>query len=477
MGVSRMCQARNTIVVLLLSNALATTSHAQAAAGDEADGAAEAAPVPIGPAAADSEGIDSVAPPGPAAQAPPSESSSDMETSEPDQSRATQAEIAAALAADAEAVESDDESKESPAAVEAAGATSAAAASSMNPDISLILDAALAYFSEDENLQTGGHDPTVNGFNLQQLEMSIGAAVDPYFRFDANLVFSLFGVEVEEAYGTTLALPWRLQSRFGQFLHRFGRINATHPHSWDFVDQPFAVGRVFGGEGGRGLGVELSWLSPLPWYAEVVTTAMQADGEATARSFYGGGNLGVEGPLDLLYVTALKQFFPLGEDWSCLWGLSGAFGPNPTGRSNRSDVYGTDLYVKYRPVTRESQLMIAWQSEVFYRRRQIPEHLLEDVSLYTQLVFQLTKRWATAARYEYGSAAVGLNGEPGLDPLDPDWTEARQRVAANLTFWPTEFSRLRLQGSYDVPDWLERGVWATFLSAELVAGAHGAHNF
>lgn len=135
----------------------------------------------------------------------------------------------------------------------------------MNPDMSVILDVAGAVFTSDAPLQTGGHDPTVDGFNLQQVEMSLAESVDPYLRFDSNLVFTLFGVEIEEAYATTLALPARVQIRAGQFLTRFGRINNTHPHTWSFVDQPFAVGRVFGAEANRGLGAEASVLLPLPW--------------------------------------------------------------------------------------------------------------------------------------------------------------------------------------------------------------------
>lgn len=396
----------------------------------------------------------------------------------------SEAELRAALAADAAA-------QAPPAAVQAPSATTsvsthaidtpsaagAGGAVSLNPDIALILDVAVAHFSEDENFQTGAHDPTKTGMNLQQFEMSLRAAVDPYLRFDGSLVFSELGVELEEAYGTTLGLPARLQARFGQFLHRFGRLNATHLHAWDFVDQPFAVGRVFGSEGGRGLGLELSWLSPLPWYAELVATVMHADGEGTARSFYADEDFEIEGPADLLYVTALEQFFPFSDDWSCLWGLSAAMGPNASGRANRTDVFGTDLYFKYRPITRQSQHAISWQTEVFYRRRQIPDQLLQDVSLYSQLVVQLTKRWAVAGRYEFGSPAVGLGGEEGLDPLDPEWVDERQRVALNASFWPSEFSRFRLQGSYDAPGWLDRGIWATFLVAELVVGAHGAHAY
>jgi hypothetical protein len=377
------------------------------------------------------------------------------------------AEIERALAADAEPVAASAPAPRPP--------STGISVQSMLPDLSIIGDFALAAFSEDENHQTGAHDPSKNGFNLQQLELTFGAAVDPYFRFDGSLVFSQFGVELEEAYGTTLDLPYRLQARFGQMLTRFGRLNATHPHSWDFVDQPFALGRVFGGEGSRGLGVELSYLTPLPWYVELVASATEAAGAATARSFYGGEDLGAEGLHDVLYVAAIKQFFPLSEDWSLLLGFSGAFGPNASGRSNRSEVYGADVYLKYRPIGEGTTGYFAVQSEWLYRRRQIPEDVLDDGSGYTQAIYRFAQRYAVGARYEYGSPARGRDGDVASDPLDPDWTEGRTRIAANVTHYPSEFSRVRLQGSRDFG--LGEPVWAGFLALELMIGAHGAHAF
>jgi len=38
------------------------------------------------------------------------------------------------------------------------------------------------------------------------------------------------------------------------------------------------LARVFGGEGNRGLGVELSYLTPLPWYVELVASVTGASG-------------------------------------------------------------------------------------------------------------------------------------------------------------------------------------------------------
>jgi hypothetical protein len=72
---------------------------------------------------------------------------------------------------------------------------------------------------------------------------------------------------------------------------------------------------------------------------------------------------------------------------------------------------------------------------------------------------------------------VDAGFDPALDQLDPEWDDARTRVALNLTFWPTEFSRLRLQGSADMPEWENEPVWAAFLALEVVTGAHGAHAF
>jgi hypothetical protein len=376
--------------------------------------------------------------------------------------------IEAALAAD---------SADAAAATTAPAAARSAMSNPMNPDIGLVLDVAGAYFSEPEPLQTGAHDPVKNGFNLQQLELSFGSTVDPYFRIDANLVFSLFGVELEEAYGTTLDLPFGFQARAGQFLTRFGRINASHPHAWNFVDQPFAIGRVFGAEASRGLGLELSYLAPLPWYVELVVSSTDAAGEGTARSFFGANDLGVSSPADLLYVTALKQFFPLSEDWSLFFGLSGAFGPNSSGRDNRTDVFGTDVYLKFRPITCQSPVVVALTSEWLYRRRQVPDAVLADVSSYSELFYRFVERWAVAGRYEYGSPSYSASGNAAVeDPLDPSFTQDRHRVAANVTFYPSEFSRIRLQGSRDMPG-SRPAVWASFLALELVAGAHGAHVF
>lgn len=344
----------------------------------------------------------------------------------------------------------------------------------MNPDMSLILDVAGGWFSVDKPLQTGAHDPSRTGFTLQQLELHVFSAVDPFFQMEANIVFAEFGVEVEEAYARTMALPAGLQVRAGQFLARMGRLNPTHPHSWSFADQPLVNGKMLGSEGLRGLGTELSWLTPLPWFAEVVLSTQMAGGACCARSFGGGNARPVQTPFDLMQLVRLQQFFPLDNDWSVTWGLSAAVGPNPSGTgrfgSNRTDIFATDLYVRYRPVASRVRAALSWESEAMLRRRQIPGRLLSDWGLNSQLVWRYALRWEAGIRGEYVTGVVD-------DPLDPTWSGERQRTTLQWTFYPSHFSRLRLQGSIDRPAWRSKPVYAAFLALEVVIGAHGSHGF
>ena len=313
-------------------------------------------------------------------------------------------------------------------------------------------------------MQLGEHDPTQTGFALQQLELHMDSNVDPYARLDANLIFSDEGVELEEAYLTTLALPGNLQVRAGQFLFRLGRTNPTHPHAWAFADQPLVNGKFLGGEGARGPAVELSWLVPLPWFVELVTAVSEASSECCSRSFLGEDGPVIDGPDDLLYTPRIEQFFALGDDWSLLVGTSGQFGPS--GPETRTQILGGDLYLRWRPVDSVSRTAVSLQIEGMTRRREVDGDTIQDHGGVATLLWDIDPNWQVGGRHEL------VTGLPD-DPLDPDWTQTRQRSTAQVTWMPSHFSRLRLQGSHTQPD----GVTAVILAVEVLIGAHGAHTY
>src|SRR5437773_5963193 len=125
---------------------------------------------------------------------------------------------------------------------------------------------ALAYSSarDFDHIEVGDHDPQQRGFNARNTELAFDGAVDPYFEGSANIVFKLDNdnetdVEVEEAFMQTTNLPFNLQLKGGQFFAAFGRLNPTHPHTWDFADTPLVNGLFLGPDGLRGVGAQGSW--------------------------------------------------------------------------------------------------------------------------------------------------------------------------------------------------------------------------
>lgn len=389
-----------------------------------------------------------------------------------------------ALAADADDTDDDTESDDAFDATntpQRTGIQRAAHAinNALNPEISLTLNVAASYFSSAP-MQVGHHDPQRNGFTFQELELAFSANVDPYFKFKGYLSATEHGVELEEAYAQTTSLPARLQLRAGKFLNRFGRINSRHPHTWNFLDMPLVMGRFLGEEGLVGTGIEASWLAPTPWYLELVMSAVHG---SDARSFRGEDS-SIDSMRDFVYLGAIKNHFSFGPSWSLAWGVSGAFGRNNATwdedifafpidalpQHGLTQIYGTDLYLRFRPVDAAGYRAFSLQFEFMHRRRDVGGMLLSNSGLYTQAIWNISQRWEVGARYEWMDGA-------SLDDLDPEWTGDRHRLSVQGTFYPSHFSRIRLQTNYDHPTWSKQPIVAVMLGLELSIGAHGAHRF
>ncbi|MCB9772671.1 MAG: hypothetical protein H6754_09010 [Candidatus Omnitrophica bacterium] len=306
-------------------------------------------------------------------------------------------------------------------------------------------------------LQAGAHDPKKRGFTVQNLEFSMQGAIDPYINGEAHIIYQIdkdgeSSLEVEEVFLTTQTLPFDLQVKAGTYFTEFGRLNTQHPHSWDFVDQPIVNSRMFGGDGLRGPGARLSWLAPLPWYSEVFGGVQNANGE-TAFSFlyvagedFAGNTLiarDVQSTKDLLYSTRWLNSVDLSEELTLNLGASSLWGPNSSATETQTRIYGTDIYLKWKPVVNENgSHFVSWQTELIKRDYEAGEDKikLKDSGIYTQMLWGFKQNWVAGLRYDLADG----NGE-ATDYL----RDRRDRVSSNLTWYPTEFSKIRLQYSYD----------------------------
>jgi hypothetical protein len=358
--------------------------------------------------------------------------------------------------------------------------------SSMNPDLSIILDVGAAWFGDADHLTQGGHAIDDNGIALQGCELAASASVDPYFRFDMN--FQLTEAELEEVYLTTLALPLNLQARAGLMNAAFGRENAMHLHVWNFANPPLSHTRFMGEEHMRGPGVELSALLPLPWYLNLIGQAFDTAealgfGSATFGSSEQTSAGRINGLEDFLYVVRMENFFELSANWSLLIGFSEGFGQSPYEADARTYLHGGDLYLKWRPISQgEGEFALALTIE--YLLRDEPYEIIDEATGvttetgrfrdhggYAQLDALLTKRWMLGFRFDTTDLWTGRSPDP---EAVPGW---QRRGSASLTFLPTHFSKLRLQGDLVRDEAREGFGYAIFLQAEVSAGEHGAHKF
>jgi hypothetical protein len=390
-----------------------------------------------------------------------------------------------------------------------------------------------------DDLQPGGHDPKQRGFTVQNLETVLEGKVDPYFRGQANVVMTIDPdgetiVEAEEAYLETMALPWNLQLKAGQYLTEFGRLNPTHPHSWGFVDQPLVNSRFLGGDGLRNPGARLSWLMPTPFFSELLFSVQNSGGE-TATSFRSSGehshggeeeeeglpvafrhpdnDRGVRHIDDLLFAPRFQTSFDLTDSQTLLAGVSAAFGPNSSGEEGdpHTQIYGVDLTWKWKPTSHSGGFpFVQWQTEAMLRRYRagafdwdengngiadegelidlrtgapamLDAETLIDYGIYSQVLYGFRKGWVAGLRgdYVWGERAdyerfpKSFNGE--LVTFDP-MRDCRWRISPNVTWYPTEFSKVRLQYNYDQRRHIgeDHSVW---LQLEFLLGSHAAHKF
>ncbi len=359
-----------------------------------------------------------------------------------------------------------------------------------------IADAGWSSEPDVGSLLLGDHDPRVRGFTIPNVELTLNGSVDPFFQGFANIAFKVddegeTGVELEEAFFLTTALPGNLQLKGGQFFAEFGRQNAQHPHAWAFVDQPLVLGTLLGPDGLRGQGARISWLVPTSIYAEALLGVLNSAGE-TAFSFQSGESSEIHGgePLprtvedagDLLLVPRLTTSVDLTSTQTVVLGASAALGPNSSGPDSDTRIVGADLYWRWRSATQfQGFPFVSFQSEWLTRRYEaadrvsledplvsLPAETLQDWGAYAELLWGARPRWVIGARGELVRSEAGAVASA----LRTD----RYRFSPNVTWYPSEFSKLRVQYNLDHRDGIgyDHSIWAQL---EFIMGAHAAHRF
>ena len=341
--------------------------------------------------------------------------------------------------------------------------------------IGVSINAAAGHSSEpsevSQNLQGGGHDPKATGFRLQSADFSMTGSVERAFDGELHIAYVLnqltgaTAVELEEAFLRTNFLPYGFDVEAGQMFTEFGIHNPMHLHEWAWIDQPVINTRMFGGDGMRQVGVRIGWLSPKlgALQSHIHVGAQNPTGE-TMKSFLGSdealserarrkGN--VNGIDDLVYLVRMDNRLHLGKKSMVRAGFSALFGPNATGSTGDTQIYGVDFTVEHAL----SKLWSArWSNEFMYRTYKAQNDLVGDTAsdtlvdhgFYSQVALDYSDKYWLGLRYE---RANGSGDDPARDSSSDLDQRHRFSPIAGWQFAPG--AQLRLQYNYDIADHLD----------------------
>ena len=383
-------------------------------------------------------------------------------------------------------------SKAPVAAVVPAGSAKASS-SAFNPAIGVIFQGQLWNYDEDpsgsavQGFPFGGEaGPIDEGLAIGEAEINISANVDD--KFTAWLTVPVViedgesGIEIEEAWIETTALPGGFSSRFGRFFSGIGYLNNKHAHSWDFADQPLPY-QAFLGDQYLDDGVQLRWVAPTDLYLELGTEVFRGSrfpAAGAAHSGFGSSslfvNLGGDVARDHSWLISLSHL-----NSSALDRPSGDE-DDPLLFSGDTDTSIAQLVWKWAPNGNWKQRNLVLQSGLF-RNSDEGEFALPGES---SMPYQNDQRgWYAQAvyqpfpRYRFGVRMDGLSKDPtatffGNSLLaKPEHDPRRYSLMADWS--NSEFSRLRLQYTRDESGFTDDEQWG--LQYIFSIGAHGGHSF
>jgi hypothetical protein len=298
--------------------------------------------------------------------------------------------------------------------------------------------------------------------------------------FYANLPVTDAGIEIEEAYVVTTALPEGWQIKGGKFKSNISRLDAQHPHAWDFWDIALPYRAFLGPEGlGGEKGVQVTYLPALPVYVLIGAEAFQGENPL----LFGGD--AEEGPHAFSFFV--KSSLDTSDYSTLYFGPSVLFGKTKNTSiipgaevAGDSSLYGMEVVWKWKPTSRQaltiqSEYLLLTQSGTATDTTTgvIASLKRKQDGYYIQGVYRVN-RWGIGARYDELNV---ISDTFKLADTQVDYGRPR-RVTASLEYNPSEFTRVRLQVSHDKSDTMTgRTNDEAILQFNFTVGAHPAHSF
>ncbi len=309
----------------------------------------------------------------------------------------------------------------------------------LNPEISLNGDLYGSIQSED---------PSSDNFIPREFEFAFVSALDPYTRAKVFLNVEQDGgrievfppavaeegdgvsVGVEEGYVEWVALPGGIGLKAGRFFQQFGQLNRWHAHALQFQSRSLPHLAFIGEAALAQDGASVHWLLP---------TGGSGAYEATVEVTRSRNEILFGESHGLSYLGHLNAFWQLSASTDLDLGVSALFGDyeDVDGRyGNR--LFGAEMAFNWAPPGQALYRGLVVRGGVMLSDLGAVSGLSEPESalgVWSLAEVKLSQQWIAGGRYEWVE-----------NPEDP--TESAWLVSPALTYWQSEFVRLRAE--YDI---------------------------
>lgn len=307
----------------------------------------------------------------------------------------------------------------------------------LNPEISVTGDVVANYAAP------AGSDASVAA-TPREFEFSFQAPLDPYTRTKVFVTreegFEIAGLgadsattdhgggfEIEEGYIYWVGLPGGIGARLGKFRQDIGLYNRWHTHALLEIERPLAAATFLGEDGliQTGLHMSLPALTVGPSTQTLVFELTRGTNDAL---FAGGG--------DLAYLGRFQSFWDLSATTYFQLGATGVAGGNRD-IDLHTRVAAFDMSFRWTPPQARFH-DFTLKGEWYLAQQRLGGITQDGHGGYAQANYRLDRRWIVGARADY---VKGYGPVPTIFELAP-----------TITWWQSEWVRLRLQYNYVKPE-------------------------
>ncbi len=338
-----------------------------------------------------------------------------------------------------------------------------------NPEISVNADL-FGHLNKD--------DVEEENFFPREFEVSIISNLDPFSR--AKVFFSHHGpgaeiapfegagdtevaeedeggFEVEEGYVEWVGLPGGLSLKLGKFFQQFGQLNRWHAHALSFQSRSLPHLAFIGEESLAQSGASVHWLVPFGGQSGTYEATIEVTRSGNEALFGEAGNLSVLGHLNAFWNLSLSTDFDLGLSW-----IHGTY-LDDDNAGNR-DLYGSEMAFTWRP-----------PGQSRYRGLTLRGGVMALSGLPKAGASALTDEralgWWSAGELRLSQSWL-VGGRVDRVENPEDTNETAWVMSPTLTWWQSEYVRLRLE--YDVlgRSFVPTNEGRLFLQVTLAMGPH-----